>query len=129
MATVGRVATIAEASLSMTERRTLERLVDLLRAEFGADLRSVWLYGSRARGETPGQDSDVDLIVVSSRNEREDDLRIRQLVVEAADAEGANAAWFSVKLYTPERVGDRRAIRSFFFQEVDRDKIVLFGEP
>lgn len=128
LATVGPVATIAEASLTATERRVLARLVDLLRTELGTDLRSVWLYGSRARGEPPGPDSDIDLIVVSSRDRRDDDPRIRHLVVKAAEAEGANAAWFSAKLYAPERVADRRAIRSFFFQEVDRDKIVLFGE-
>jgi hypothetical protein len=33
------------------------------------------------------------------------------------------------KLYDPELVANRRGIRSFFMQEVDRDKIVLAGEP
>ncbi len=44
-------------------------------------------------------------------------------------AEGANPLVFSIQVYEPDRVADRRRIRSFFFQEVDRDKIVLFGEP
>ena len=79
-------------------------------------------------GEHPHADSDVDLLVVSSRGQRDDDLRLIQLVFEAAVAEGANPARFSTKLYDPELVARRRGIRSFFFQEVDRDKIVLAGE-
>lgn len=107
----------------------LERLVELLKAEFGDDLRSVWLYGSRARGERPGPDSDVDLLVVSTRGRFEDDLRVIELLFKAAEAEGVSSAFFSPKLYDPELIAQRREIRSFFMQEVDRDKIVLFGEP
>ncbi len=107
----------------------LERLVALLEAEFGDDLRAVWLYGSRARGDTPSEDSDVDLLVVSRRSSGDDHLRAIELVSEAASGEGENASRFSLKLYSPERVAERRAIRSFFMQEVDRDKIVLSGNP
>ena len=107
----------------------IERLLELLEAELGPHLRAVWLYGSRARGEEPGDDSDVDLLVISTRGEPDDDLRVIELGFEAAEAEGANAAGFSIKLYDPELVAQRRRIRSFFMQEVDRDKIVLAGEP
>ena len=119
---------LADASLDGQERRVLERLLALLQTEFGQHLRGVWLYGSRARGEHPHADSDVDLLVVSSRGGRDDDLRVIELVFQAAAAEGANPAAFSTKLYDPELVARRRRIRSFFFQEVDRDKIVLAGE-
>jgi predicted nucleotidyltransferase len=107
----------------------IERFVGLLDAELGAHLRSVWLYGSRARGEPAGEDSDVDLLVVSTRGEPDDDLRVIKLAVDAALAEGANPARYSIKLYDPELVEQRRKIRSFFMQEVDRDKVVLAGEP
>jgi predicted nucleotidyltransferase len=122
------VASLATASLNDKERRVLKRLVELLKAEFGEDLRSVWLYGSRARGEKSGPESDIDLLVVSSRGRLEDDLRVISLLSDAADAEGSNSAFFSAKVYDPELIAQRRAIRSFFMQEVDRDKIVLFGE-
>jgi predicted nucleotidyltransferase len=122
------MTSIAATSLSDMERRVLDRLVRLLEAELGADLRAVWLYGSRARGELPKPDSDVDLLVVSTRGGAHDDLRVIELLMEAAEAEGANPALFSAKLFDPERVADRRNIRSFFMQEVDRDKVVLFGE-
>ena len=118
-----------ETSLSAPERRALERLVELLRAEFGLHLLGLWLYGSRARGEPPSSDSDIDLLLVSSRGRRNDDLHAIELAVDAATAEGVNPMLFSIKLYSPERLAQRRRIESFFIQEVDRDKIVLAGEP
>lgn len=120
---------LADASLSPVERRVLDRLVLLLQAEYGDDLRSVWLFGSRARGEEPTPDSDVDLLVVVRGATLDDHFRVGRLVDEAAEAEGANPAYFAVHVYTPERVEHRRDIRSFFMQEVDRDKVVLAGEP
>jgi predicted nucleotidyltransferase len=116
-----------DASLEPRERRVLDRLVESLEQEFGPDLLDVWLYGSRARGEPPGDESDVDLIVVSTRADRDDHVRAIQLGVEIALEEGVNPALFSIKLFGPEYVKQRRQIRSFFMQEVDRDKIVLAG--
>ena len=121
--------TLTDASLSPSERRVLERFVRLLADAYGERLRSVWLFGSRARGEEPGPESDVDLIVVVREAGLDDSFRAVELVHRAADAEGANPAFFAVKVFDPARVEQRRAIRSFFFQDVDRDKIVLIGEP
>jgi predicted nucleotidyltransferase len=124
------MATLEQASLSPRERRVVERFVELLRTELGHDLKSVWLYGSRARGEKPGAESDVDLLVVSSRGDTMFDLTpLTTLLDQAAEEEGARPVWFSATLYTPERLAQRREIRSFFIQEVDRDKIVLYAEP
>jgi predicted nucleotidyltransferase len=123
------VRTLAEASLNEIERRVLERFAEALRSEFGERLRSVWLYGSRARGEQPGRDSDVDLLVVAADTDWHDQDRVFALVNEAAEAEGGNPVLFSAHLYTPERLAQRREIRSFFVEEVDRDRIVLTGDP
>lgn len=120
---------LAETSFEPHERRVLELLVRSLEQEFGPHLRGIWLYGSRARGEPAGEDSDVDLIVVSSRAAREHHLRAIKLGTEIAIAEGTNPALFSIKLFDPEYVEQRRRIGSFFMREVDRDKVVLSGEP
>jgi predicted nucleotidyltransferase len=120
---------LAQATLSAPERRALARLVSGLEAELGADLRGVWLYGSRARAAQVGDDSDIDLLVVSSRPGAVDSLRANELAVEASLAEGVNPFTLSVKVYDAALVDQRRAIQSFFMQEVDRDKIVLAGEP
>jgi predicted nucleotidyltransferase len=123
------VTSLAEASLSAIERRVLARFVQLVEAEHADDLHSVWLYGSRARGETPAPESDVDVLVVSERASWDDRLRVIELADQAANAGGANPPYFAVHLYDPAHVSQRRLIRSFFLQEVDRDKIVLAGTP
>ena len=124
------MVTLEQASLSAGERRVLERFVELLKEELADDLRSVWLYGSRARGERPGPESDIDLLVVSSRGDGlAESTSVIKLVDRAAAEEGESPGWFSPAVYTPERLAQRREIRSFFIQEVDRDKVVLYEEP
>ena len=123
------MGSLDDASLSVLERRVLDRFLRLLQEEYGDRLRSVWLFGSRARGEEPGPESDVDVLVVIRGGGLDEQFRAVKLVHDAAEAEGENPVRFAVKVYDPERVAQRRAIRSFFMQEVDRDKIVLRGEP
>jgi predicted nucleotidyltransferase len=119
-----------EASLTEDERRALDLAVSELRDEFGKRLRSVWLYGSRARGEPRHPESDVDLLVVLDRQERpEDRHRVHDAVWRAREEVGLGKVFISTQVYDVERIAQRREIRSFFIQEVDRDKIVLFGEP
>jgi predicted nucleotidyltransferase len=121
------VASLAEASLSDQERRVIERLIELMAEEL--DLRAVWLYGSRARGEEPGPESDVDLYVITGGESWPDSKVVYRLLYRAADEYGANPAVFAPHVANPEFIRQRREIRSFFMQEVDRDKIVLYGEP
>jgi hypothetical protein len=58
-----------------------------------------------------------------------DRLTVHELLFEAAGQEGMNPFVFSVKVVDPEWLTERRPIESFFIQEVDRDKIVLAGQP
>ncbi|MGH3066851.1 MAG: nucleotidyltransferase family protein [Gaiellaceae bacterium] len=120
---------LAEASLSGKERQALARLVPELRNRFGARLRAVWLYGSRARGEEPHPESDIDLLIVVDHSFATDDSRVIDVVTDVADTVGVNPVALSTLVYDVDRIAQRRAIRSFFIQEVDRDKIVLYGEP
>ena len=120
---------LADASLTDEERRLLRRFVVLLSERFGADLRGVWLYGSRARGERPHPDSDVDLLVVTRAGRSRDFWPVWSTLQAAATEESANPGAISVQVFDPQWLDDRRAIRSFYMQEVDRDKIVLTGDP
>lgn len=115
---------LAAAALTEAERRALERFVSLLAQSLGPDLRAVWLYGSRARGEEPHPESDIDVIVLTRRGES-DRSRVWRIALESGDA------GLKITPITTHRiwVEERRAVDSFFMQEVDRDKIVLFGEP
>lgn len=120
--------TLAETSLTEIERRTLARLVALLRADLGDGLRSVWLFGSRARGEPGHDDSDVDVLVVTDGGMR-DFRRVQRAVWAASEAEGFSFVYLSAHVRDPAHVAYKRSIDDFFMREVDRDKVVLAGEP
>ncbi len=126
---------LERAALNDRERRVIARIVEALRAELGADLLAVWLYGSRARGEADPTEthhdrrSDIDMIVIvdPASGWRPLSGHVVPIIEAAAAAEGDTPTYYSVLVYEVERLRDRRRIRSFFIGEVDRDKIVLAG--
>lgn len=107
----------------------MEAAVHKLREHLGRDLVSVWLYGSRARGERPHPESDVDLLVLMREGDWRREHEVANAAWDAVEEAGANSGAFSVLVYTPEWLRERREIDSFFIREVDRDKLVLYGEP
>lgn len=117
--------TLAEAALDERERAVLAALVRELVEEYGDDLDAVWLYGSRARGERTHDESDVDVLVIT-RSER-DDKPLFLALWRALDELGNPFVLVEPRQHSRAWVEDRRAIRSFFLQDVDRDKIVLYG--
>ena len=119
----------AAATLSEAERRTVRRFVALLSEALGPQLRAVWLYGSRARGEAPGPDSDVDLLVIVTGDVEGGQRLALELSEAAALAEGEDPFSYSVHVYDSRWLRRRREIESFFIGEVDRDKLVLAGSP
>jgi predicted nucleotidyltransferase len=116
--------TLAEASLTEEERRVLDRWLELMRSKL--EIESVWLYGSRARGERPRDGSDIDLLVVTRGDRWRDRRTIRRLLDDAVTAEGAHTAFISAQVWDREWLAHRREIDSFFLREVERDKVVLY---
>ena len=114
------------AQLTERERRTVEHFASRLDNVLGSDLRALWLYGSRARG-TAHPESDVDLLVIADGGRDRYGRLVGDLGEEAALAERDSPFNYSVQVHDPEWLQERRAIKSFFIQEVDRDKIVLAG--
>lgn len=114
------------AQLTESERRVVERLASRLDNEVGGDLRGLWLYGSRARG-TAHPESDIDLLVIADGGRDRYGRIAGDLGEQAAIAEDESPFRFSVHVHDPEWLRGRRAIESFFIQEVDRDKIVVAG--
>lgn len=114
------------AQLTESERRVIERFASRLNSELDGDLRGLWLYGSRARG-TAHPESDVDLLVIAEGGRDRYGRIAGDLSEEAAIAEGESPFNFSVHVHDPKWLQERRAIKSFFIQEVDRDKVVLAG--
>jgi len=125
----------ARAALNETERRAVARIVGLLEAELGDDLLAAWLYGSRARGEADPDEthydrrSDIDMmaIVGPGRDAGAFSWEFTPKLIAAVAAEGDSPPYYSMHFHQLEWLIDRRRIRSFFFAEVDRDKIVLAG--
>jgi len=86
---------------------------------------SIWLFGSRARGATPSESSDVDLLVLVADDSWNAKASIHDTLLRTARALDLQAlTWsFSVHIHTPEWLAGRREIGSFFIAEVDRDKV------
>jgi predicted nucleotidyltransferase len=120
------VMVVVHGSLSAAEQRVIERWIEVLREEI--ELESVWLFGSRARNEQRG-DSDVDLLVITRGDPERDRRRVWKTIDDVARAIGVNPAVFVPHTWDRAWLEGRREIRSFFIQEVDRDKVVLFGGP
>ena len=114
------------AQLSQGERRVVARFASRLTDRLGSDLHGLWLYGSRAR-RAAHPESDVDLLVIADGGRDRYGRIAGDLSEEVAIAEGESPFNYSVHVHDPEWLHGRRAIESFFIQEVDRDKIVLAG--
>jgi predicted nucleotidyltransferase len=121
------MTTLAETSLADEERALVERFVGELRTRLADELHEVWLFGSRARGEEPTRESDVDVLVLVDDASWDGRMLVRKVLDEAASDLGLDALpWsFSVHVHTPAWLAERREIRSFFVAELDRDKVVL----
>lgn len=124
------MSALAEATLAADERALIERFAQELRQRLKDELHAVWLFGSRARGESPSQESDVDVLVLVDDASWDGRMRVRRMLDDAARELGLQAlTWsFSVHVHNPEWLAQRREIRSFFIAELDRDKIVLSGQ-
>jgi len=123
------VSALAETSLSVDEQALVERFVEELRVRLDERLHAVWLFGSRARGERPSAESDVDMLVLVDDATWDGRMLVRKVLDDVAHELALDAlAWsFAVHVHTPEWLAQRREIQSFFIAEVDRDKVVLGG--
>ena len=68
----------AWGALSQQEQHALADFVGRIRHAFGHQVRLVALYGSKARGDS-GPDSDVDVLVITSRNDWRLHRQIRRI--------------------------------------------------
>lgn len=114
-------------SLTEAERRAVELFVEQVKQQLGEHLVAIWLFGSSARGEQRVEDSDVDLMVISTGGS-EDERAVHGIGADIAFS-GPTYTDLAAHVWTPEWLARRREIDSFFVQELDRDKIILHGEP
>lgn len=117
---------LISAALSERERETVRSFAARLQGTLGEDLRALWLYGSRARGEAHAE-SDVDLLVIADGGRERYQRVAGDLSEEVAIGAGESPFSYSVQVQDLDWLRRRREIESFFIQEVDRDKLVLAG--
>ena len=122
------MGTLERSSLTDEERRAVQRLVAGLRSALRDSARSG-CTARAPRGEPRRAGSDVDVMVVTDGGFRRDWKTVGHVAAEAVDMGADEPVLLEVRTADPEYVRGRRAIRSFFFADVDRDKIVLFGDP
>lgn len=86
----------------------------------------IILFGSYAYGQ-PDRDSDFDLLVIRRNIPSE----------KASNLEIANAFWdvpglrpsFTILSKTPERIADRLAVKSPFYEEIVRNGLEVYAAP
>jgi predicted nucleotidyltransferase len=125
------MSALSETSLSVEERALIERFVEALHVRLEGRARAVWLFGSRARGERPSAESDVDMLVLVDDASWDARMLVRRILDDAAHELGLDAlTWsFSIHVHSPAWLAQRREIKSFFIAEVDRDKVIVGGRP
>lgn len=123
------MSALTQTSLSADERVLIERFVEQLRVRLEGQSYAVWLFGSRARGERPSTESDVDMLVLVDDASWDGRMLVRQILDDAARELALDAlTWsFSIHVHTQAWLAQRREIGSFFIAEVDRDKVVVDG--
>lgn len=116
---------LAQTTLSAAEQRAVERFVAALREALRERLIAVWLYGSAARPDRRPEESDVDLLVLTEAGRKDWEL-VHSLAWSASAAERETPIILSPRTNDLRWLEERRAIRDFFIQEVDRDKLVVY---
>jgi predicted nucleotidyltransferase len=78
MAVIGKTSTLSD-----TERQALETLVQRLYARHDGQIQSVFLFGSKARGDA-GPDSDIDVLVVLTNDDAQLRSSVRRLAARVS---------------------------------------------
>lgn len=120
---------LAVTSLSDTEREAVERFVAEVRDGVGEELEAIWMYGSKARGETGSDESDVDLLVLARGGKDAYGEKVAEIARNAERSDNGARLRLSTAVEDRAWLDARREIEDFFVGEVDRDKVVLYGGP
>ena len=118
---VERFGTASGVKLCADESAALEALRGWLRARFGARLRELTLFGSRARGEGD-EESDVDVAVVV---EGLTSVEGREIAHFCGDLMTQHAVLVSPFAVSRERMDELRRRERLIAREIERDGLPL----
>lgn len=110
--------------LQPAERQLIEEFVQRLLEQFDGEVRSVILYGSKARGEsTP--DSDIDVLVVVESEDWRVHKQIRYLAVDVWLNYVDDDVYLSPDVWSTSRLQEMETLGLSLYRNIRRDGIDL----
>ncbi|MEM3368495.1 MAG: nucleotidyltransferase domain-containing protein [Nitrososphaerales archaeon] len=104
-------------------QKTVEELKEKIKSELGDSIDSLVLYGSAARGEYKGVDSDIDILIIAKDETSSTYNKIRKIATEI-DLKNSTA---TTLVYLSRKEFKRNArLSSPFLEEVAKEGIVLY---
>jgi predicted nucleotidyltransferase len=112
----------APGHIPAEERAGLDELKQALSRELGARLQAVILFGSLARGRY-SEDSDIDVLVLVSPDQRGDGQRVVDAAVEVMLRRPSLV--ISPVVLTPARLAELKRLERRFALDIEREGIRL----
>jgi predicted nucleotidyltransferase len=109
--------------LNFQERKTLQALPQKLQDEMVGQVLSVYLFGSRARGDAH-PDSDLDLAVIVNPADLKTRTKIRDLAVEVWLE---NGLYISTRALNQELWERLKELKTGLYRNIQRDGIDLLS--
>ena len=109
--------------LTATEQQAIMEFVHLLREQFNGQVRSVLLFGSKARGEG-SLDSDLDVLVVVDSDDWRVHKQIRYLAADICLKYDLN---LSPRVWSTSHWRETEELRTLLYQNIHRDGVNLLA--
>lgn len=110
--------------LTAYERAALEDFVSHLRQHYAEVISKVILFGSKARGDSNAE-SDIDLLIVTHRNDWEFQQQIDDLTIQT---DLAHNVVISDMMVSAERYTQMRQQREPLYRRIEQEGIHLWPE-
>ena len=108
-------------NLTVDDRKIIKILTRQLARQFGPRLKSIILFGSRARGDAR-PDSDIDLAVILDQDDPESRETIRDLAAELGLEYGL---FVSTRIWSQKHWNFLQALQTSLYQNIQKDGIEL----
>lgn len=107
--------------LTSQEQQAVLEFVRWLKEQFGDLVRSAWLFGSKARGDS-APDSDIDVLVVVGSEDWRIHKQVRYLAADICLMYGLN---LSPRVWSDAHLWEMQELQTLLYQNIRRDGINL----